>query len=95
MLWAQLLARIYEVLPLPCPTCGGEMRIISFIALPSTIERILRHLDLPHRPPRVSPARGPPQAELHLDQTPAFDLAAPEALPEFEFDQSSPDDWDA
>jgi hypothetical protein len=82
MLWAQLLARIYEVLPLLCPVCGGEMKVISFITLPSTVERILLHLDLPHRPPRVSPARGPPQAELHLDQTPAFDLAAPEPIPE-------------
>jgi len=69
------------------------MRIISFITLPSTVERILLHLDLPHRPPRVSPARGPPQAELHLDQTPAFDLAAPEPISEFEFDQlSTPDE---
>jgi hypothetical protein len=94
MLWAQLLARIYEVLPLLCPVCGGEMRIISFITLPSTVERILLHLDLPHRPPRVSPARGPPQAELHLDQSPTFDLAAPEPIPEWEFDQSPPDDWE-
>jgi hypothetical protein len=92
MLWAQLLARIYEVLPLLCPACGGEMKIVSFITLPSTVERILLHLDLPHRPPRVSPARGPPQAELDLDQSPAFDLAAPDAAPEFEFDQSTPHD---
>lgn len=95
MLWAQLLARIYEVLPLLCPACGGEMKIVSFITLPSTVERILLHLDLPHRPPRVSPARGPPQAELHFDQSPAFDLAAPDAVPEFEFDQSTPHDWEA
>ena len=26
-----LLARIYEVLPLLCPQCGGEMKIIAFI----------------------------------------------------------------
>ena len=95
MLWAQLLTRIYEVLPLLCTACGGEMRIISFITLPSTVERILLHLDLPHRPPRVSPARGPLQAELDLDQTPAFDLAAPEPIPEYEFDQASPNEWDA
>jgi hypothetical protein len=95
MLWAQLLARIYEVLPLLCPTCGGEMRIISFITLPSTVQRILLHLDLPHRPPRVSPARGPPQAELHFDQSPAFDLVAPDAPPEFAFDQSLPDGWES
>ncbi len=67
------LARIYEVLPLRCPACGGEMRIISFITLPSTVERIL----------------------LHLDQSPAFDLAAPEPIPEYEFDQSAPHDWEA
>ena len=95
MLWARLLARIYEVLPLLCPACGGEMRIISFITLPSTVERILHHLDLPHRPPRVSPARGPPQAELEFDQSPAFDLAAPERIPEVEFDQSPPNEWEA
>ena len=95
MLWAQLVARIYEVLPLLCPACGGDMKIISFITMPSAVERILLHLDLPHRPPRVSPARGPPQAEFDFDQSPAFDLAAPEPIPEFEFDQSPPDDWEA
>jgi len=71
------------------------MRIISFITLPLTVRRILLHLNLPHRPPRVSPARGPPQAELDFDQSPAFDLARPEPIPEFEFDQSAPQDWDA
>jgi len=25
--WALLLARIYEVLPLTCPKCGGAMKI--------------------------------------------------------------------
>jgi hypothetical protein len=69
-------------MPLLCPVCGGEMRIISFITLPSTTRCILLHLHLPHRPPRVSPARGPPQAEFDLDQSPAFDLAVPDPLPE-------------
>jgi len=98
MLWAQLLARIYEVLPLLCPACQGEMRIVSFITLPSTVERILLHLNLPHEPPRLASARGPPQVELHLDQSPAFDLAdpepSPEPSPEYEFDQSPPQDWE-
>ncbi|MEX2529706.1 MAG: hypothetical protein WD960_02950, partial [Gemmatimonadota bacterium] len=31
----------------------------------------------------MTPARDPPQAELDLDQSPAFDLAAPEAIPEY------------
>jgi hypothetical protein len=94
MLWAQLLARIYEVLPLLCPACQGEMRIISFITLPSTVERILLHLNLPREPPRLSSARGPPQAGLEFDQSPAFDLTAPEPIPEYEFDQSPPQDWE-
>jgi hypothetical protein len=30
-LWAILMARIYEVFPLECPTCGHPMRIIAFV----------------------------------------------------------------
>jgi hypothetical protein len=26
-----LFARIYEVFPLLCPLCGGQMRLIAFI----------------------------------------------------------------
>ena len=42
--WAELLRRIYEVDPLSCPRCGGEMRIIAFILDPPVIDAILRHL---------------------------------------------------
>jgi hypothetical protein len=28
--WARLIQKIYEVDPLTCPECGGEMRIIAF-----------------------------------------------------------------
>jgi len=31
-LWAALTARIYEVFPLICPMCGGQMRLIAFAA---------------------------------------------------------------
>ena len=37
--WALLLARIYEVLPLLCPKCGGEMKIIAFITEGTVIRR--------------------------------------------------------
>ena len=30
-LWAVLIARIYEVFPLLCPLCGGQIRLIAFI----------------------------------------------------------------
>jgi len=45
-------------------------------------------------PDDVTGDMGPPQAELEFDQSPTFDLAALEAFPEFEFDQSSARDWD-
>lgn len=89
-----LLARIYEVLPLLCPACGGSMSILAFLTDPPVVSAILLHLDPPHRPPPLSPARGPPQGELLLDQTPAFDLADPEPVPDFQFDQSLTADFD-
>ncbi len=94
--WAVLLARIYDVLPLLCPACGADMRILAFLTDPPVVSAILLHFDLPHkRPP--SPARGPPQSDLLtglLDQTPAFDPTEPEPVPDFDFDQSLPDDFD-
>ena len=43
----------------------------------------------------MTPARGPPQAELSLEQTSRFDLTDPEPGPDFDFDQSLPEVWDA
>jgi hypothetical protein len=41
--WAMLIKRVYEVDPLCCPECGGQMKVISFIEPPQTdvIEAIL------------------------------------------------------
>ena len=39
--------------------------------------------------PPLSPARAPPQTELGFDQSAGFDTTDPEALPEFDFDQSA------
>ena len=41
--WALLLTRIYEVFPLVCPRCGGEMRIIAFITDAGAVREILTH----------------------------------------------------
>jgi hypothetical protein len=43
-LWAALIARIYEVFPLTCPMCGGQMRIIAFITYSADIAKILEHI---------------------------------------------------
>jgi hypothetical protein len=60
LLWALLLARIYEILPLQCPLCGAQMRIIAFLTAAPAVNAILGHLGEPTSPPEVAPARGPP-----------------------------------
>ncbi len=62
--WALLLARIYEVLPLVCPRCGGEMQIIAFINDGLVICEIPGHLGKPTSAPRIAPVHGPPLWEL-------------------------------
>ena len=98
--WALLLARIYdqrkspwdEVLPLLCPKCGGEMRIIAFITEAVVIRKILGHLAEPTAPPTIKPARGPPLWEMPGSEPGeagwpgAIDPQAQPA-PAYEFDQ--------
>ena len=55
-----LIARIYEVFPLVCPMCAGQMRIIAFITHSADIRRILDHIGVESQPPPIAPARGPP-----------------------------------
>jgi butyrate kinase len=55
--WASLIKRVYEVDPLVCPACGGEMRIIAFIVDPKVVDGILEHLAPGEGQP---PQRGPP-----------------------------------
>lgn len=62
--WALVLARICEVLPLGCPKCGGQMKIIAFITEAVVIQEILGHLGEPTSLPRLLPVRGPPQWEI-------------------------------
>ncbi len=56
--WAMLIKRVYEIDPMVCSQCGGEMKIISFLDPPKNevIEKILRHCGLW----KASAPRGPP-----------------------------------
>jgi hypothetical protein len=89
-MWAALLARIYEVIPLVCPNCKAEMRLIAFITERSSIEQMLTHLGEPTLPPPIAPARAPPGRATDVDQRPAREIDA-EPLPEIDFDQR--DGW--
>ena len=40
----RLIARTYEIFPLPCPICGGQMCLIAFITEGTQILKILDHI---------------------------------------------------
>jgi hypothetical protein len=88
-LWAILLARLYEIFPLICPLCGGQMRIIAFITDGPVIRHILDSIGEPSGPPPIAAARGPAvwdMQEATLDERP---WDAPVDLePEYNFDQT-------
>ncbi|MBA7582191.1 hypothetical protein ES708_24111 [subsurface metagenome] len=44
--WARLIMKIYEVDPLICPRCGGDMRIIAFIEDCKVVKKILDYLGI-------------------------------------------------
>ncbi len=61
--WAELIRLVYEVDPMVCPRCGGEMRVIALIREPVVIDKILRHLrekgrDAQAGPWSMGPRRG-------------------------------------
>jgi len=89
-LWAVLIARIYEVFPLLCPKCGGQMRLIAFITEGVQIRKILDHIGVDSEPAHISPARGPPLwddgAQIEPDLATDWDLAAQPAS-DFEVDR--------
>jgi len=53
--WARLIQKVYEIDPLICPKCEGEMRVISVIEDQAIIKKILQHLGIwetrSHDPP--------------------------------------------
>jgi len=75
---------------------------LRFLTNPEPIGRILTHIGEPTSPPLLHPALELPQTALdlhggdacqdtgqdHFDQSSDFDPAEPEAVPEFEFNQS-------
>ena len=88
-LWAMLIARIYEVFPLVCPQCGGELTIVAFLTETDPIQRLLIHIGEPDLSPRIAPARAPPDwLEADFDQTYFQESEEVEPAPEFEFDQT-------
>lgn len=71
--WRELIKKVWDVDPLLCPKCGGQMRLISLIEDAPVIEKILRHLDLWDGQARPT-ERGPlPTLEIGYIQEPFYD----------------------
>jgi hypothetical protein len=73
--WAMLIKRVYEVDPLCCPQCGGEMKVVAFLEPPQreVIEKILLHCGLW----QASSPRAPPDVDgLVLDPDAAYSDSA-------------------
>jgi len=58
--WAACIRRIFEVDPVLCEGCGGEMKLVAIITEDREVKRILEHLGLPRGFPTTKPARAPP-----------------------------------
>jgi hypothetical protein len=60
--WAALIQRVWEVDPLKCTKCGGQMQIVSLIEArqQEVLRQILEHCGLWQGPPRQMPQPRPP-----------------------------------
>lgn len=58
--WAACIRRVFEVDPVRCEGCGGEMELVAVITADGEVDRLLGHLGLPRGFPANKPARAPP-----------------------------------
>ncbi|NDC37265.1 MAG: hypothetical protein EBZ48_04350 [Proteobacteria bacterium] len=72
--WATCMKRIFEIDPLECPRCKGQMRIIAFLTDERAILKIADSLRIPRAqaPPKIG--RTPPQE--FYDDIPPDDFSA-------------------
>jgi hypothetical protein len=55
--WAEMIRKVYEVDPLTCSQCGGQMKVIAFLTDFSVVDRIINHLTLTFVAERPPPPR--------------------------------------
>jgi len=66
--WAEMIRKVYEVDPILCPNCGGQMRIIAFIEDYAVIDKIIRHLKLTFATERPPPPHAQPQLTMVAEE---------------------------
>jgi len=48
--WAEMIRKVYEVDPLLCPQCGGQIHIIAFLIDWAVVDRIINTSSSPLSP---------------------------------------------
>jgi hypothetical protein len=71
--WAEMIRKVYEVNPMVCPKCEGQMKVIAFLTDYAVVDRIINHLKL------TFVAERPPPAQLAYQEV----LMAAEASSEY------------
>ena len=69
--WAACIKRMYEVDPLQCPKCKGQMRIVAFVKDGTEIKQLMHSLGLPdfRAPPKIKL----PSLQQDLQQMPDYE----------------------
>jgi len=69
--WAEMIRKIYEVDPLVCPQCGGQMKVIAFITDYAVVDRLINYHKLTFVAERPPPPHIVYQEVLMAAETPA------------------------
>ena len=68
---AEEIAEVYEVDPMVCPQCGGQMKVVSFLTDWAVVDRIINHLKLTFLADRPPPPQIAYQEVLIAAEVPA------------------------
>jgi hypothetical protein len=66
--WAACMRKIFEVDPVKCGKCGGEMKLVAVILDDKELDRILAHQGWPTEFPKTRPSRAPPGRDERADE---------------------------
>ncbi len=65
--WAACVRKVFEVDPVRCAKCGGEMKLVAVVLNDGELDRILAHEGWPVEFPKTKPSRSPPRREESSD----------------------------
>jgi len=65
--WAACVRKVFEVDPVRCVKCGGEMKLVAVVLDDDELSRILAHQGWPIEFPKTKPPRSPPARATGAD----------------------------